>query len=274
MSTKSFYHQFMIEFGKYFRSFCVDNLNGVNQVVSKSSAVTTADAPDKRQQQPDSTSSTLTLATTVTADGNFNVTGGIYLKGQSIVEIAVLGYDWRKYEYKKMPTKIELTLEQSQQGVSNDVLAEDWSNTLFYQNHKDVLLDIEDELMDPVIAMHDPSHNSEFFSKNLSHLSQKRYTLYLLTSSLRCIVDIDRWHSDIPALPITKTKKSPFALWTSKSQVVWVFDEVFSTWMAFGGNTRDLGSFGEEIDEITDLHQILEEVLLTERGDGVASIKL
>ncbi|GJT01435.1 hypothetical protein Tco_0822604 [Tanacetum coccineum] len=54
---------------------------------------------------------------------------------------------------------------------------------------------------------------------------------------------------------------------------VGVFDEVFSTWMAFGGNTRDLGSFGEETDEITDLHQILEEILLTGRGDGVASIK-
>ncbi|GKB39882.1 hypothetical protein Tco_0884824, partial [Tanacetum coccineum] len=47
---------------------------------------------------------------------------------------------------------------------------------------------------------------------------------------------------------------------------------VFSTWMAFGGNIRDLGSFGEETDEITDLHQILQ-VLLTKRGDGVASIK-
>ncbi|GJT14624.1 hypothetical protein Tco_0861666 [Tanacetum coccineum] len=54
---------------------------------------------------------------------------------------------------------------------------------------------------------------------------------------------------------------------------VGVFDEVFSTWMAFGGNTRDMGSFGEETDEITDLHQILKEVLLTKRGDGVASIK-
>ncbi|GJY15366.1 zinc finger, CCHC-type containing protein [Tanacetum coccineum] len=54
---------------------------------------------------------------------------------------------------------------------------------------------------------------------------------------------------------------------------VGVLDEVFSTWMAFGGNTRDLGSFGEETDEITDLHQILEEILLTKRGDGVASIK-
>ncbi|GJS24714.1 transport protein Sec23-like protein [Tanacetum coccineum] len=48
---------------------------------------------------------------------------------------------------------------------------------------------------------------------------------------------------------------------------------VFSTWMAFGGNTRDLGSFEEETYEITDLHQILEEVLLTKRGDGIAGIK-
>ncbi|GJU22530.1 RNA-directed DNA polymerase, eukaryota [Tanacetum coccineum] len=48
---------------------------------------------------------------------------------------------------------------------------------------------------------------------------------------------------------------------------------MMSTWMAFGGNTRDLGSFGEETNEITDLHQILEKVLLTERGDGVACIK-
>ncbi|GJV75389.1 hypothetical protein Tco_1506973 [Tanacetum coccineum] len=49
-------------------------------------------------------------------------------------------------------------------------------------------------------------------------------------------------------------------------------EEVFSTWMAFGGNARDLGSFGEETDEIKDLHQILEEVLLTAHGDSVAGI--
>ncbi|GJY24342.1 hypothetical protein Tco_0398000 [Tanacetum coccineum] len=45
----------------------------VPQFVSKSSVVTTADASDKCQQQPDSTSSTSTLATTVTANGNFDV---------------------------------------------------------------------------------------------------------------------------------------------------------------------------------------------------------
>nr|GEY34424.1 hypothetical protein [Tanacetum cinerariifolium] len=47
--------------------------NGENQVVSKSSIFTIADASDKRQQQPDSTSSTSTLATTISADGNFDM---------------------------------------------------------------------------------------------------------------------------------------------------------------------------------------------------------
>ncbi|GKD88417.1 hypothetical protein Tco_1363924 [Tanacetum coccineum] len=48
-------------------------LNGEIQVVSKSFAVTIADASDTRQQEPDSTSSTSTLATTITADGNFDL---------------------------------------------------------------------------------------------------------------------------------------------------------------------------------------------------------
>nr|GEY84222.1 hypothetical protein [Tanacetum cinerariifolium] len=46
----------------------------------------------------------------------------------------------------------------------------------------------------------------------------------------------------------------------------------FCTWMAFGGNTCDLGSFREETDKITDLHQIHEEVLFIEREGGVAGI--
>ncbi|GKD12285.1 hypothetical protein Tco_1196692 [Tanacetum coccineum] len=54
---------------------------------------------------------------------------------------------------------------------------------------------------------------------------------------------------------------------------VGVFDEVFSTWMTFEGNTRDLGTFGEETEEITNLHQIYEEILFSERGDGIAGIK-
>ncbi|GJR11990.1 hypothetical protein Tco_0794642 [Tanacetum coccineum] len=62
------------------------------------------------------------------------------------------------------------------------------------------------------------------------------------------------------------TGKKPICLRISKSQV-------FSTWMAFGENTRDLGSFGEETDKITDVHQIHEEVLFKKRGDGIAGIK-
>ncbi|GJT40411.1 putative reverse transcriptase domain-containing protein [Tanacetum coccineum] len=36
--------------------------------------------------------------------------------------------------------------------------------------------------------------------------------------------------------------------------------KVFSIWKAFGGNTRDLGSFGEETDKTTDLHQHLSRI--------------
>ncbi|GKG60349.1 hypothetical protein Tco_0611950, partial [Tanacetum coccineum] len=43
--------------------------------------------------------------------------------------------------------------------------------------------------------------------------------------------------------------------------------------MPFGGNTRDMGSFGEETDKIMDLHQIQEEILFTERRDSVTGIK-
>ncbi|GJX24030.1 hypothetical protein Tco_0228475 [Tanacetum coccineum] len=66
----------MIELESLFGPLFDEYFNGENQVVSKSSAVTTADASDKHQQQPDSTLSTSTLETTVTADGNFNFDDG------------------------------------------------------------------------------------------------------------------------------------------------------------------------------------------------------
>ncbi|GJS57774.1 hypothetical protein Tco_0652558 [Tanacetum coccineum] len=48
----------------------------------------------------------------------------------------------------RMPTKIELTLEQSQQGVSNDVLARNGVNTYAVRNHNGDCFDIEDDIMD------------------------------------------------------------------------------------------------------------------------------
>nr|GEV11017.1 hypothetical protein [Tanacetum cinerariifolium] len=63
-------------------------------------------------------------------------------------------------------------------------------------------------------------------------------------------------------------QKVPYA-----SAVGSIMYAVFSTCMVFGGNTRDLGSFGEETVKITDLHQIIEEAFLTKRIDDVASIK-
>ncbi|GKD39311.1 hypothetical protein Tco_1259518 [Tanacetum coccineum] len=44
------------------------------------------------------------------------------------------------------------------------------------------------------------------------------------------------------------------------STALLVYDEVFSIWKAFGGNTRDLGSFGEEMYKTTDLHQHLSRI--------------
>ncbi|GKB35919.1 hypothetical protein Tco_0880861 [Tanacetum coccineum] len=63
----------MIELESLFGPSFNEYFNGENQIVSKSFVVTAADASVKRQQQPNSTSSTSTLATTVTADGNFVV---------------------------------------------------------------------------------------------------------------------------------------------------------------------------------------------------------
>ncbi|GJW08245.1 hypothetical protein Tco_1570668 [Tanacetum coccineum] len=63
----------MIELESLFGPLFDEYFNGENQVVSKSFAVTTADASDKRQQQPDLTSSTSTLVTTISADGNFDL---------------------------------------------------------------------------------------------------------------------------------------------------------------------------------------------------------
>ncbi|GKC71915.1 hypothetical protein Tco_1117798 [Tanacetum coccineum] len=39
-----------------------------------------------------------------------------------------------------------------------------------------------------------------------------------------------------------------------------VFDEVFSIWKAFEGNTRALASFGKETDKTTNLHQHLSRI--------------
>nr|GEV01076.1 hypothetical protein [Tanacetum cinerariifolium] len=53
-------------------------VNGECQVVSKTLVANTANASDKHQQQPNSTLSTLTLATTVTADGIYHLTSDRY----------------------------------------------------------------------------------------------------------------------------------------------------------------------------------------------------
>ncbi|GJT11909.1 zf-CCHC domain-containing protein [Tanacetum coccineum] len=67
-------HEINDRVGKFIQSFVQRIFQWRKSSCFKSSAVITADASDKFQQQPDSTSSTLTLATTVTTDENFNFT--------------------------------------------------------------------------------------------------------------------------------------------------------------------------------------------------------
>ncbi|GJW54248.1 hypothetical protein Tco_0098333 [Tanacetum coccineum] len=65
-----------------------------------------------------------------------------------------------------MPTKIELTLEQSQQGVSNDVLAE--TGSIPYAVRITMLIaDIEDDIMDPVMQCTTLSSHSSFSQQKL-----------------------------------------------------------------------------------------------------------
>ncbi|GJY41006.1 hypothetical protein Tco_0428276 [Tanacetum coccineum] len=50
---------------------------------------------------------------------------------------------------------------------------------------------------------------------------------------------------------------------------VGVFDEVFSIWKAFGENTRDLFSFGEETDKTTNQQQDSSRFKVSAAEDGV-----
>ncbi|GJR38287.1 hypothetical protein Tco_1213971 [Tanacetum coccineum] len=76
-------------------------------------SVTTADASDKRQQQPDSTSSTSTLATTVTADGNFNLKMEILLEPTSkklLKELHEVMAEQNFDNMEKAPTESNLSI--------------------------------------------------------------------------------------------------------------------------------------------------------------------
>ncbi|GJY62548.1 hypothetical protein Tco_0463205 [Tanacetum coccineum] len=80
-----------------------------------------------------------------------------------------------------MPTKIELTLEQSQQGVSNDVLVT-W-----------LIANIEDEHHGTSVQEQNPSAISGFLSTEIVHLSWST-PRYLLTSHLKLLI-LNRWQS-------------------------------------------------------------------------------
>nr|GEW84444.1 hypothetical protein [Tanacetum cinerariifolium] len=94
-------------------------------------------------------------------------------KDTSYLEIAVLRYDGDECDKGRMPTKIELTLEQSQQGVSNGVLT---------RHHG------------PSDAMHNLSQPFEFLSTETCLIchGDNMTSIDFLTSSL---LILNRWQS-------------------------------------------------------------------------------
>ncbi|GJV30122.1 retrovirus-related pol polyprotein from transposon TNT 1-94 [Tanacetum coccineum] len=75
--------------------------------------------------------------------------------------------------FSRGSTKIELTLEQSQQGVSNDVLETESNNPyICCQNHK-LIADIENDIMDPVMQCTTlPSHSGFSQQKLVSFVTE------------------------------------------------------------------------------------------------------
>ncbi|GJY74188.1 retrovirus-related pol polyprotein from transposon TNT 1-94 [Tanacetum coccineum] len=95
----------------------------------------------------------------------------------SYVDNSSLRYDWDEMSHKgRMPTKFELTLEQSQQGVSNDVLGKKRVNTYAVRITM-LITDIEDDIMDPVMQCTTlPSHSSFSQKKLVSFVTEIHMT--------------------------------------------------------------------------------------------------
>ncbi|GJU48031.1 hypothetical protein Tco_1217586 [Tanacetum coccineum] len=111
----------------------------------------------------------------------------------------------------------------------------------------------------------------ECFGKCVDEFDRGELIVYSLRSGYTTLV-IDGLSSG----PFNGRKDhSTIVFGTITYEVIWItaLEALMSIWKAFGGNTHDLGSFGEETDKTTDLHQNLLKNILTEREDGVASIK-
>ncbi|GKA25426.1 hypothetical protein Tco_0711535 [Tanacetum coccineum] len=199
--------------------------------------------------------------------------------GRPFIEISNMTYDppegvtWKKSTQNRSTLGMRKTKEEEWSNVMNKILG-------FYKE----CLELGPEY---ATGMDDEGEVTKFLIKNEEEIfidagdGIKIYPDGVASPTIQELLEyIDIHNNDAseslqPSWKVLEIWKSRKAHLLEDKQIpsVGVFDEVFSTWMTFGGNTRDLGSFGEETDKITDLHQIHEEVLFTERGDGVAGIK-
>ncbi|GJR68915.1 hypothetical protein Tco_0014980 [Tanacetum coccineum] len=74
---------------------------------------------------------------------------------------------------------------------------------------------------------------------------------------IRAVFNLSSSIEKCPPVSTCSTSTNIDSSMVNTKEALVVYSELVKaiTWMAFGGNTCDLGSFGEEMNEITDLHQ-------------------
>nr|GEV88155.1 xylulose kinase-1 [Tanacetum cinerariifolium] len=111
---------------------------------------------------------------------------------------------------------------------------------------------------------------------DITSLDQSRANKYRLALASRHVLEIgptchvSKWD---PLADVAANVAGQQSMLTVNRSTLIGSESVFNTWMAFEGNTHDLGSFGEETDKTIALHEVSRRTMHTARGDGVASIK-
>nr|GEV02035.1 hypothetical protein [Tanacetum cinerariifolium] len=123
------------------------------------------------------------------------------------------------------------------------------------------------------VFLRDLQHNIQVILRYLLDLNQQKYSNCkvndLKINMLETRIKILEARLELERHPKDRAYQSCAILYELLDDM----ENLCIDFLALGGNIRDLGSFEDETDEITDLHQIRVETLFSERGDDVTGIK-
>nr|GEW01931.1 hypothetical protein [Tanacetum cinerariifolium] len=145
-------------------------VNGECKVVLKTSVANTDDASDKHQQQPDSTSSTSTLATTVTANGNVHLFKNSVGKERPFL---LLGTSMNAKQSIDGPNSDKKTKGRELDGLLGVLLEQVKPSK---ENEKDNVIDLDDDIQS--------SSTTQLTEESQIHDSSKRRNTYGVAADL------------------------------------------------------------------------------------------